>query len=100
MLNWFTDNNKYEEVHKAFIGSMEITIVAFSTGGYSAWMRNAPSVTNIFKKSYNYTLTIEEVKADFLESLQNYLDEKAQYWSTMSHELWMALWMESDFGEE
>ena len=88
MLTWISESNKYEEVYKSYFGDCEITIVKFMAGGYSAWVRKIPTAVSIFKKSYNYELSLEEVQKDFIESLRNHLDERASYWNTLYHDLW------------
>lgn len=92
MLNWNIEKNQYEDVHTTTFGNYEITIIAFcANGGYRAWMRAVPSVSNIFAKTYGNNYSLEEVKKNFVNDLQEYLDEKSSYWSEMSNELWMTV---------
>ena len=88
MLEWIIESNEYEEIHKAYFGNCEITILKFVSGGYSAWVRKVPSVATIFKKNYDYKCSMEEVKEDFLKSFREFLDERTTYWMTLQHDFW------------
>lgn len=89
MLTWINESNKYEEIHKAYFGSCEITILKFSAGGYSCWVRMIPSVATIFKKSYDCNRSLEEVKEEFLKSFREFLDERTIYWMNIQHAFWL-----------
>jgi hypothetical protein len=98
MLTWINDSNKYEEIHKAYFDNYEITIISFSTGGTSAWVKNPGIVSpTIFKKSYPMGMTIEETKEQFLKEFRVYLDERMSYWMDIHYSLWYAEnWVEDD----
>ena len=40
MLTWIDESNKYEEIHKAYFGNYEITVIGFCSGGTCAWVKN------------------------------------------------------------
>ena len=88
MLTWIDESNKYEEIHKAYFGSCEITVIKFAAGGARAWARKIPSVSTILKKTYDCNYSIDEVKEDFIKSLREFLDERVVYWMTIQHDLW------------
>lgn len=91
MLTWINDSNKYEEIHKAYFDNYEITIISFSAGGTSAWVKNPGIVSpTIFKKSYPTGMTIEETKEQFLKEFRAYLDERMSYWMDIHYSLWYA----------
>lgn len=93
MLTWINDSNKYEEVHKAYFGSYEITVIRFSSGGTCAWAKQ-PGITSptLLKKSYPADTTLEETKEKFLEALRAYLNEKVSFWANIQHALYEAEW--------
>lgn len=98
MLTWIDESNKYEEIHKAYFDNYEITIIRFSAGGTSAWVKNPGIVSpTIFKKSYPIGMTIEETKEQFLKEFRAYLDERISYWMDIQYSLWYAEnWVEDD----
>lgn len=98
MLTWINESNKYEEIHKAYFDNYEITIIRFSAGGTSAWVKNPGIVSpTIFKKSYPMGMTIEETKEQFLKEFRTYLEERISYWMDIQYSLWYAEnWVEDD----
>lgn len=90
MLKWIEDSNKYEEVHKAYFGSYEITVIRFASGGTCAWAKE-PGITSphLLKKSYPAGMTIEETKEKFLKELREHLDERVTFWMNIQHALWL-----------
>jgi hypothetical protein len=90
MLSWIDDSSQREEVHKAYFGNYEITIIKFSAGGGWAWIKQIGISPIILKKSYPKATTIEEIKESFMKELYAYLNRQVNYWKTVQYSLWKA----------
>lgn len=90
MLTWIDESDKYSEIHKAYFGSYEITVIRFSTGGTCAWAKEPGIVSpHLLKKSYPEGMTLEETKEKFLKELREHLDERVAFWTHIQHALWL-----------
>ena len=100
MLTWIDASNKYEKVHKAYFDNYEITVIEFSSGGISAWVKNPGIVSpTLFKRSYPTGFEFEEIKEKFLVEFREYLNERTSYWMDILYSLWKAenqSWIEEE----